>query len=769
MKSIFCHPIYLSWTQDCKHWYARPGLVAACAIFCTGFILENLTFWAQLVFALIGVVFPPRIAMVWVFAVLLTGLRGPAPPPPEPNISLPENLQGMVVDAWPAAKGWRLDVKTPWGVVRSFVDHEQGLFLPGDVVQLSMQYRPIPTIHTSGGFSLKSYLQNHQLVAMGKSDQSILLDSYEHWQRPFFHLRLYLRKTLGKYLDSTATEICMALLVGEKARLPKEMVEDFRITGLLHVLSISGFHVALLAGCILLCLQFLRLGPRNSRLFALFLLLLYIPLAGQGASVQRAVLVFALLQVGYCLRLVVDSLNILGWVASLVLLLQPQLALQPGFQLSFAAAFFIIYLQRSLATSAPHNHQPTWWKKLVWEPLAVSLWATIGTAPILAWHFQGFSLWGLLGNLVVIPAIALCMISTLLLLLSSSVPPIAECYAASVHFFLNVAGLTAKYLAQIPGVEVLTGNTHPATSFGLWILALLVPPLKSGSTWARFSVRFILLFYCSLFCFTAILNAINPTVQISFLDAGQGDSTLLEFSRGKNILIDAGNPRRDQVNFGRNILLPYLRSRAINKLDALVITHPHLDHYGAAKQVLEKLKVGMLVVPHSSLSDSKNSWQEILHIARSKNIPILGADAGMHLAGLQPNYLRILHPQSGWGRNNINAKSLVLRLETPETCVLFMADTEIPEEKIIMQSYGSKLRCNLLKVGHHGSGAATGIDFLKVVRPELAIISAGRQSQFGHPHPATLERLQSLGIAVHNTALHGDLQIKTRRFKQLEF
>lgn len=268
--------------------------------------------------------------------------------------------------------------------------------------------------------------------------------------------------------------------------------------------------------------------------------------------------------------------------------------------------------------------------------------------------------------------------------------------------------------------------------------------------WQLFLLSFLL--FVNILIWSAVV-AYQPKdhITVSFLDIGQGDAELIESTNGNRVLIDGGPNKIILQRLGE--VLPYFNQ----KIDVVIETHPDKDHIGGLPDVLTRMKVGTFLEPGV---ESPNSVDDAIRaIIKSKNIPYMLARAGQVIDMGDGAELRILFPDRDVSHFETNDASVVAQLIYGDTCFLFTGDSPQKMEEYLVSVYGDELKCDVLKVGHHGSRTSTGDVYLKVMKPEYAIISAGKGNSYGHPHKETIERLKNAGVKMLSTAVLGTIQM----------
>lgn len=234
---------------------------------------------------------------------------------------------------------------------------------------------------------------------------------------------------------------------------------------------------------------------------------------------------------------------------------------------------------------------------------------------------------------------------------------------------------------------------------------------------------------------------------VHFLDVGQGDCSLIVLPSGKTVLIDAST--KDEGDS----IIEYLSYQKVKRIDYFVLTHPHADHIGSAKQIIETLSIGKVVMP--DVETNTAVFENLLIAIDKKDIPIQIAKAG-DMIKLDNANMKILGPVNK--TDDLNNMSIVLRLDYGKTSFMFTGDAEEPSEKDILKKFpSSEFRADVLKVGHHGASTSSSTEFITAINPKYAVISCGKDNTYGHPHTETINTLNKLGIKYYRTDKVGNV------------
>ncbi len=567
-----------------------------------------------------------------------------------------------------------------------------------------------------------------------------------------------------------------ALILAQRGGIEREMSDRFAASGLAHLLSISGLHVGIIAGVLLLVGRMARLSARTSGLLTVLGTIAYVMFLGAPHAAARAALQLGMYTVARILQRPSDRFTPLATAALVLLSADPLAILDAGFQLSFAGTAGLIALRRPLMDALPFGRI-----RFLQDSLATSIAATAATAPITALHFGTIAPIGIVANLGAVPASGLAVPAVAVALAIGTVwSEGGQFLAGGAELLLDLIDGIAKIAASTPG-----GNLWvPRDAVFAWGAAAAASAAvstrlarRAGASIDRNRAGMRPFVRRSVGAATAVAILVawpaaawhtsRGVLEIHAIDVGQGDAFAIRSPRGRWILVDAG-PRSASFDAGRARVVPFLLRHGARRIEALILTHPDADHIGGAKAVLDAFEVGAIVDP--GFAAGKSLYLGLLTDAEALDLPWTAARAGqsVHFDGVT---LEFLSPERALLDADVTANqvSVAFRLVYRDFAALFLGDLPAEGERTLVRRQPDALRATLLKVAHHGSGTSTSDALLAAAEPRYALISVGRRNRYRHPDPTVIERLERHDIQVLRTDRDGSILVRVGPGGRVDF
>jgi competence protein ComEC len=689
----------------------------------------------------------------------------------------------------------------------------------GDTVSLTSRIRLPRNFNNPGSFDYKRYLAFEGIWATAyitPEHLTVLAESCGY-QRIFPVETL--RKEISDRIDQVRVSehmdavkgVLKALIIGYRSEIPPSLREAFNRSGVSHLLAISGLHMGIVAGASffifsrILSLWELLLWhawtKKGAALLTLFPVLIYGLLSGMSPSTQRAVIMVSVFLISILFLKEQDIMNTLAFAALIILIIHPPALFSISFQLSFFAVFFIIYGLSKIKRLQPRENrmdQTGFWSRVrtgFFSFFLVSIFATLGTLPLILYYFNLLSLISPIANMIIVPVIGFLVVP--LGLLSVLIFPIAESLSALmlsgagwilskgidiVFFFSNWRFAAIKtisfsffemscfYLGVLSIFEIKRSGTfsimekHPCPMRSSDFLQ------KAGSILTRpFPVKSLV----SAVFLTAFLGISidalywihhrlwHKDLRITVMDVGKGNALLMELPKGRNILIDGGGVADNSIfDVGEKIVAPFLWKKKIISFDAVILSHPNSDHMNGLIHIFKHFQVKE-VWTNGEEADTF-AYRKFIQAIRDAEIVMPNFEDLSRLQQINGVKLEILYPpcdytekrtKEKWRRDNDN--SFVIKADFGSHTFLFPGDITGKAEKDLVEEWGENLKSQILISPHHGSKTSNTDLFLDAVDPQYVIFSAGGKG----PHPAVLTRYYKRGVQLFSTHIHGGVSI----------
>ena len=609
---------------------------------------------------------------------------------------------------------------------------------------------------------------------------------------PFYRWLYGVRRRLARSLAAVVPEpqasVGQALLLGLRDRLPDELVDEFRATGTSHILAISGLHVAVLLGVSLAASQWLLGRRRHLYLLApLTLLWLYALISGMSPSVTRAAIMGTVYLAALFLGRPRSVFPALAFAAAVMVALNPQVLWSVSFQLSFAAVAGIALMAEPIAgrlkillgARPDEGISPPPPVGFLAYIAATTVAAIVATIPLIAFHFQSVALVGLPASVLVLPLLPFVLVTQAV---AGAVGVASEVVATPLGW---IAWLSTKYVttvvslfARIPVASVETGRMGVPlvwAYYGVFVLGYLVVRYRNRArrvpgtrSLARSSLslpRVAVPWWVLLpaiagvaLLWLAVVSRPDGRLHVAFIDVGQGDSVHITTPSGVNILVDGGPDPLEAVR-----AMGSRMSFMDRGIELVALTHPHGDHVTGLLEVLRRYDVGHILERRSNYGSSAyESWRQAVE---EEDAQVIQAQPGQVIATDDGVFIEVIGPPArllGGTRSDVDNASVVVRLVYGRVSFLLTGDIFAQAEDVLV-ARGAHIDSDVLKVPHHGSRSSSSKEFLSRVTPSAAVISAGVDNRFGHPHGQTLAALESHlpADALFSTAERGTIEFVT--------
>ena len=568
-----------------------------------------------------------------------------------------------------------------------------------------------------------------------------LVSAAPWWGRAAGRIRAGLRDAVAP-LPAAERGLLPGLVIGDTSRLDPQLRDDFRATGLSHLVAVSGTNVAIVLAAALLLARRLGLGPRLALLAAAVALLGFVVLARPSPSVLRAAVMGALALLATATDRVRDGVPLLAAAAVLLLLVDPVLARSPGFALSTAATAGLLLLAPGWRTRLSRCWPP-WLATAVAVPLA----AQVACTPVLAAVFGVVSLVAVPANLLAMPAVAAATVGGVATALLAAVSmPLAQLAARASAVPTWWLVVVARRFARVPFAQVGWLRGWLGALLGLLVLGALGRALRRAI--ARRALAAVL---SGVLLAAVAVHVVAPAwpprgwVLIA-CDVGQGDGLVLR-AGGAVVVVDAGPDPA--------LMATCLRRLRVRRVAAVVLTHLHADHVEGLPAVL-RARVGQVLT--GPLEEPAEEWQRVRAWTAAAGVPLRRAALGERLVAGGMT-LDVLGPAAAFRgtASDPNNSSLVLRARFAGLTALLTGDAEQPAQLALL-SRGESVRADVLKVAHHGSARQVPA-LLDAVGARAAITSVGADNPYGHPAGSTLGRLAAAGLRSYRTDRDGDIAV----------
>lgn len=650
-------------------------------------------------------------------------------------------------------------------------------FQPGQRTRFSAAIKPFKNFSNPEAYDYESAMAHRGyacaasvpdgrcMVPMGPGRLPFALTLVEHLRRP-------VRERFDRSLDPGDHALMSALVLGERYGLGDEIRESFNRSGTSHILAVSGLHIGLIAAMAFflaragLSFSYRLVLKTDIRKLAAAIacvpVVVYTALAGLQVSSQRAMIMVLAFLISVILGKERDVWSTLALAALVILALDPHALYSVSFHLSFGSVVAILWMTPGLLKRARALTEPGGNKDWPLGPpfrylaglVAVTVSVTIFLLPLMAFHFHRISLVTIPANLLILPIVGLWILPSALLsaAVASLYPEMAEMLLKVGSCGLHVATRLIDFFGGLSWSSVWTfiPSAHEILLFyGILFLLLHIRRFR----WAKGACVLLLLVALADGGYWVIRSRLHRDLRITYLDVGQGNAALVELPRGKRMLIDGGGFSRAQFDVGEMVVAPHLWRNKILRVHYLVLSHPQADHMNGLRFIADAFDPEEFW--YNGDRPEVQGFSDLMAVIDAKRVRKLSPQelwSPRELHGVRVETLSPVGSDRGPGclspRDSTNDRSLVLKMSFRGVSFLFPGDIERRGEECLMATVKESLKSDVLLSPHHGSRLSSSEDFLRLVDPDLTVISSGSSSPSGFPHSETLERLSRLGSRI---------------------
>ena len=566
-------------------------------------------------------------------------------------------------------------------------------------------------------FNYKKYLLSNNIKYTVKASNIKILKRNKNI---FYKLKNYIFFKI-KSLDKSKKYI-LTFIFADKSYIDKEMYNNYQNLGISHLFAVSGMHVSLVTFILLKLLE----GKNKviKYLITSIFLIFYLFLTNYTISMVRACFQFILFFINKFFKLNIDNSNIVIFLFSVLIILNPYIIYNIGFLFSFSISFTLIKFKDLLTGS------------FIIKNIKTSLLSFFVSMPILVNNFFKVNFLSIILNIIYIPFVSYILFSLCLITV------LFPFFDSFTYFVINVFETITKFFSSINLLTFSISKMNIILVIIYYFIFIWI--IKSND---KLKKKIIISFILIVFI---INNNVLVNNEVHFIDVGQGDSTLIRI-KNKNILIDTGG--NVNFNISENVLIPYFRSLGVKKINYLILTHGDYDHMGEAINLVENFKVEKVIFNCGPYNDLEN---ELIEILDKKKIKYYSCIKELNIDN---NKLHFLQTKE---YDNENENSNVIYTKLNGYKFMFMGDAGVEKEKDILEKYNVS-KIDVLKIGHHGSKTSSDKNFIDEMNPKYSVISVGKNNRYGHPNKEVLENLNNSKI--YRTDQDGSIMFKIKNNK----
>jgi len=617
----------------------------------------------------------------------------------------------------------------------------------GDSLYIEGEFKQPEEARNYKGYNYKQYLKTKKIIGTVELEKAKILKSSNG---SFIHnIQKYIKDTINGTLTDEEGNLLLAILLGDKDKLSEDIQERFKTSNLSHMLAVSGAHVSYIILGLTYVLQNSIIGKKNEKIVCIIFLLFFMAITNFTPSVTRACIMAVLTLFSGIIYRKSDVYTNISVAALITLIFNPYNLLDLGFQLSYGGTIGIIIFIKRIQEKKSNSKVINYIKQMA----LVSIYANIIIIPIMMYHFNTVSFTFIISNIMASPILGIIVITRFLFIIASiTVKPLTRLIAIFIKPILSILIKISQICSKLPFSNILVVTPYMFNVISYYAIILYCIKSKKNN-----KCKIIICLLIVLILINFIIYIFPQKLRIFFIDVGQGDSTLIITPDKKTVLIDGGGS--DSFDVGEKVLLPYLLDRRILKIDYVLISHFDTDHCGGILTIMEKVKVKNIII--SEQAEHSENYERFKKLMIHKKIRLIEVKKGDKIKIGRYSEFKILFPTSRLlSENPLNNNSIVAQFNYNNFKMLFTGDIEKLAEQQILKAEKAEIRADILKVAHHGSKTSSIPEFIKAVKPKIALIGVGKNNTFGHPNQQTIKNLENIKCRIYRTDLQGEIIIK---------
>ena len=655
----------------------------------------------------------------------------------------------------------------------------------GNKIKLEGTYIKPSKSRNYKGFDYSNYLKTENIY--GTIEQNGKIELIKEKNINYLFINLYkvknkIIKNINNKFPEETRGVVLGILLGDKSSIEEDVRQNFADSSLSHILAVSGTHISYVVICISVLFKKLKLNKNIRKVLTSLVLFMYLYLVDFSVSATRAVIMSTIVIMQMLFYRKQDTITTIAFSSIIILINNPYSILNIGFLLSYGGTIGIILFVNRISIESKEDFFQRF-KSYLKDICIVTISAQTIIMPIIIYYFNTISFTFIISNIIASLIIGpIIMIGLVIIAISFFKIPIISLIIRFYNILIVILVRTADIISKIPMSKIYlkTPTTLEIIFYYsvVFLIALLIYIKKSNRKFIKKTIQIDIYNLKNFFInnrnkvliFISIVSLISITsikipkeLKINFIDVGQGDSCLITTPQNKKVIVDSGGS--ESYDVGKNVLLPYLLDKRITKIDYIMISHFDTDHCKGFEYVLENIKVKNVII--SKQCETSENFKQIMKIIRKKRINLIIVQKGSKIKIDNFTTVDILSPQSENIADNMNDNSIVAKFEAYNFSILFTGDaSEKIEKELIKEKIN--LKSDILKVSHHGSKTGTSEEFLKSVKPKIALIGVGENNKFGHPTKDVIKRLTENKIKIYRTDTDGEIRIKIKKSKNIK-